>query len=90
MFNNLINTEAQNFSNAQMSPIRVCNENGIGMINNRWKLLDFRKVGMKSKQPLALYYKLGGLLTNCITCLEGNQIGEYFQCLPPTLEQYLI
>ena len=90
MFNNLINTVAQDFSNDQHSPIRVCNENVISLINNCWKLLDYRKVAMKSKQPLALYYKLGALLTNCFTCLDGNQIGEYFDCAPPTLEQYLV
>ena len=90
MFNNLINTVAQDFSNEQHSSIRVCNENAISLVNNRWKLLDCRKIIMKSKQPLAMYYKLGVLLTDCFTCLDGNQIGEYFNCVPPTLEQYLV
>ena len=90
MYNNLINTEAQDFSNERNTPIRVCNENNISLINNKWKVLDYRKVVMKAKQPLTIYYKLGALLTNCLTCLEGNQIGEYFDCAPPTLEQYLV
>ena len=90
MFNNLINTPAQEFSNTRNSPIRVTNENVNGLICNQWKLLDYRKVGLKNRQPLALYYKLGALLTNCLTFLDGNQVGEYFQCVPPTLEQYLV
>ena len=90
MFNNLFNTAAQNFSNDHNAPIRVCNENNISLNNNKWKVLDYRKVIMKAKQPLSIYYKLGALLTNCLTCLEGNQIGEYFNCAPPALEQYLI
>jgi hypothetical protein len=90
MYNHLVNTELQDFSNERNSPIRVCNENNISLINNKWKVLDYRKVIMKSTQPLAIYYKLGALLTNCLTCLDGNQIGEYFNCVPPTLEQYLI
>ena len=90
MFNNLINTPAQDFSNQRNSPIRVSNENINGLICNQWKLLDFRKNGMKTRQPLALYYKLGALLTNCLTCLDGNQVGESFHCQPPILEEYLV
>ena len=45
---------------------------------------------MKTRQPLALYYKLGALLTNCLTCLDGNQVGESFHCQPPILEEYLV
>jgi len=90
MFNNLINTPAQDNSNMRNSPIRVTNENINGLICNQWKLLDYRKIGLKCRQPLALYYKLGALLTNCLTCLDGNQVGEYFHCVPPTLEQYLV
>ena len=67
MYNNLINTAAQDFSNERNSPIRVCNKNNIGLINNKWKVLDYRKVIMKAKQPLSIYYKLGALLTNCLT-----------------------
>ena len=85
----MVNTAAQDFSNKSWCPLRSCNENVISLINNRWKLLDYRKVTMTRKQPLALYYKLGALLTNCITCLDHNQIGEFYNCSLPTLEQYL-
>ena len=36
------------------------------------------------------FYKLGALLTNCLTCLDGNQVGESFHCQPPILEEYLV
>ena len=44
---------------------------------NKWKLLDYRKVDMKAKQPLSIYYKLGALLILPVW-RQGNQIGEYF------------
>ena len=50
MYNNLINTEAQDFSNERNTPIRVCNENNINLFNNKWKVLDYRKVVMKVSQ----------------------------------------
>jgi hypothetical protein len=89
MFNNMINSDAEEISNQRWSPMRVCNENVISLINNKWKLLDYRKVAMVRRQPLGLYYKLGALLTNCLTCLDQNQIGEYYNIDAPTLEQYL-
>ena len=49
----------------------------LDLINCRWKVLDYRKVIKRSKQPLAIYYKLGVLLTNCLTCLvDGNLVSE--------------
>ena len=89
MFNNMINSEAENESNNRWTSMRVSNENVISLVNNRWKLLDYRKVGMVKQQPLGLYYKLGVLLRNCLTCLDQNQIGEYYGVDAPTLEQYL-
>ena len=41
------------------------------------KVLDCRKVDMKAKQPLSIYYKLGALLILPVW-RQGNQIGEYF------------
>ncbi len=48
----------------------------MNLISGRWKVLDYRKVIIRSKQPLAIYYKLGVLLTNCLTDLDGNLVSE--------------
>jgi hypothetical protein len=81
----MINSDAEENSNQRWSPMLVCNENVISLINNRLKQLDYRKVAMVRKQPLGLYFKLGSLLT----CLDQNQIVEYCNIDAPTLEQYL-
>lgn len=39
--------------------------------------------------PVAAYYLVGVLLTNCFTCLRGNQIGDQFLLSPPLLRNYL-
>ena len=89
MYNHLINTPAQNFSNDEWAAMRVANENSLSLVVNQWKYIDFRKIGMVRRQPLGLYFKLACFLTNCITCLDHNEISIYFNCPPLSLEQYL-
>ncbi len=30
------------------------------------------------------------ILTNCYTCITGNQVSAYFDCRPPSLEEYMV
>ena len=83
-----ISSPRQKFSNDLWTHIRVSNENVLTLIGKRWKLLDYHKVMNAKTQPLGLYFKLGCLLTNCLTCLDQNQVGLYFDCDPPSLEEY--
>lgn len=39
--------------------------------------------------PVAAYYLVGVLLTNCFTYLRGNQIGDQFLLSPLSLQNYL-
>ena len=75
--------------NSQMSSVRECVEWGFGKIVQLWAFLDFKKNLKLLLQPVAKYYILGGLLTNCHTCVYGSQTSDYFDLAPPTLEDYL-
>lgn len=39
-------------------------------------------------QDLETHYKVAILLFNAHTCLYGSQTAEYFNMLPPNLEEY--
>lgn len=90
MFNNLINTVAQNLSNDNWAAIRVTNENCLAIVATQWKFIDYRKVTNCSVHPLGIYYELAILLSNCLNTLDHNQVSVYFDLPPPTLEQFLI
>ena len=64
-------TVAQKEFNKRMSKVRVSVEWGFGKITQYFAFLDFRK-SLKSQkillQPIAKYYLVGSLLTNCHTC----------------------
>ena len=45
---------------------------------------------MKIQQsPISKYYFAEALMVNIHTCLDANQNASYFNCLPPSLEDYL-
>jgi hypothetical protein len=52
--------------------------------NNRWKVM---RIGVTAVGPI---YVVSVFLTNIMTCLtHGNQVSDYFECSPLTVEQYL-
>ena len=51
--------------------------------------LDFCKNLKVLLQPVAKYYNVGALLTNCHTCLYGSVTSSFFDLEPPKLEEYL-
>ena len=59
-----------------------------GDIVNYFKFLDFKKnlkIGMSSIGKL---YLVSALLQNAITCLYGNNISEFIDLQPPSLQYY--
>ena len=82
-------TQLQQAFNRQMSEVRVSVEWGFGKIIQYFAYLDFRKNLKVLLQPVAKYYIVGALLTNCHTCLYGSVTSSFFDMEPPTLEQYL-
>ena len=74
--------------NKAMSQVRVSVEWLFGDIVNYFKFLDFKKnlkIGMSSIGKL---YPVSALLQNAITCLYGNNISEFFDLQPPSLQYY--
>jgi len=75
--------------NEGMNRVREAVEWGFGQIVRYFAFLDFKKNMKVLLQPVAVYYAVGALLTNCYTCLYGSQTGQYFGIAPPRLEEYL-
>ena len=80
---------AQMEFNRRMSSVRECVEWEFGNILRLFAFLDFRKDLKVLLSPVAKYYMVGALLTNCHTCLYGNQTSTYFGLDPPSLQEYL-
>lgn len=81
--------ENQRLFNTRMSKVREAVEWEFGKIIQQFAFLDFKKNLKIFLQPVAKYYLVGGILTNCHTCLYGSQSSQYFDCEPPTLAEYL-
>ena len=75
--------------NKDMSSARIAVENSFGITRNLWTAHAFNKHMKLGLQPVAAYYMVAVLLTNCYTCIRGNQTSGRFMMRPPTLHQYL-
>lgn len=82
-------TDQQQDFNRKMSKVRISVEWGFGKITQYFAYLNFHKNLKVLLQPVAKYYQVGALLTNCHTCLYGSVTGAYFDLGPPSLETYL-
>ena len=75
--------------NVDMSRSRIAVEWGFGKVKGNFAYLDFEK-GMKPYlNDIQRYWPVAQILTNCHTCLYGNQTSNYFNLPPPQLEVYL-
>ena len=83
-------TEDQKKFNERMSKVRVSVEWGFGKICTYFAYLDFKKNLRVLLQPVAKYYIVGALMTNCHTCLYGSLSSTFFEVGPPYLETYLL
>jgi hypothetical protein len=75
--------------NKDMSSVRQSVEWGFGKVVSLFAFLDFKKNLKLFLSPIGKYYPVGVLLANCHTCLNGSLVSSYFECIPPTLEEYL-
>lgn len=82
-------TPAEAEFNRAMSSVRVSVEWTFGKIVQLFAFLDFKKNLKLYLQPVAKYYLVGSLLTNCHTCLYGSQTSTFFTVPPPSLDVYL-
>lgn len=83
-----INADEQQF-NDKMKPIRQAVEWGFAKILCEFAFLDFKKNQKLLLQEVEQMYLCATILNNCHTCLYGSQTATYFNCNPPSLEEYL-
>lgn len=60
-----------------------------GQIISLFKFIDYKKCQKLMESPIAKHHVVCALLENCHNCIYGEKHTEYFNCLPPTLEDYL-
>ena len=80
---------AHAFNNVMARP-RTSVEWGYNQVCRKFAYVDWRKQLKIELMPVESIWHFGVFLTNCLTAhCGGNQISDFFECLPPTLEEYL-
>lgn len=74
--------------NLILSGARVSIEWTFGKLLSLFKFTDYVKTQSLFLSPLAKQFKVSVLLLNAHTCIYGSQTSEYFDCDPPTLDDY--
>ena len=72
-----------------MSSCREAVEWGFADILRLWSALDFSYNQRIYGSPIGLQYRVATILTNIHICLYGCQTSFYFNCCPPSIENYL-
>lgn len=83
-------TDERRTFNERMSAVRISVEWGFMRVKQLFAFLAFVPPQRMYSSPVAKYYRVAVLLTNLITCMNGScQTSLYFNCPPPTLEEYM-
>ncbi len=80
----------QRDSNRIMSPMRIGVEWGINKLKCMSPLLSNLYVMKIQQSQVSKYVFAGALISNMHTCLHGSESSKYFDCSPPTLEEYMM
>lgn len=77
--------------NRRMSQVRESVEWGFARTwTQLWQSLSFKKELKLYQQALGKLFPMAVFLSNCKTCFDGgNQVSDYFDLKPPSLETYL-
>ena len=76
--------------NTHMSSVRQAVEWSFDDMATLWAYLDMKRQQRVRLQPVALFYRVATLLTNCYICMRrGNRTSDYFHVLPPDIREYL-
>jgi len=81
-------TEREKLEIDRMSKCRQSIEWDYGHIGELWKKVTYKKGLKLRKQPICWIVSVCFILTNAHVCLNGCQTAEYFNCVPPTLEEW--
>lgn len=86
-------TQRQHDENKAMKRSREGIEWSFGLLTNLWKLASVRdRFKLETNEAAVMaQIRVMHLLTNCYTCIHGNNISSHhsFACQPPELEAYL-
>lgn len=72
-----------------MSSVRVTVEVFFKEVNKYRSAVDFKRKMRIGIGPVGLVYLVAIILINIRNCIHPNQISQYFNCIPPTLNEYL-
>ncbi|XRB08755.1 hypothetical protein NFJ02_37g93100 [Pycnococcus provasolii] len=77
--------------NLQVDFVRIAVEWGFKDINCTWRWLNDKHRNKLGETPLRKHYMNATFLSNLIVCVTGGtQTSAFFECEPPTLEEYLL
>ena len=75
--------------NVLMNSNRVVVEWGFGYVRQLFPLLDNLDALTLSTSAPGETYEVAVFLANCITCMRGNQVSEFYSMMPPSLDNYV-
>lgn len=81
-------TQEERQFNRIMSSFRIAVEHSFGRVVNLWQANEFTRGNSAGISAVGATYIVSVLLTNCHTCLHGNQTSQFFQIEPPNLDTY--
>lgn len=81
-------TAQQTAVNHTLSKTRIANEWIFGTIGNTFPYVTDKGNLLVGRGTPGSIFVVAALLTNALTCLEGNGTSKYFDLTPPTLEAY--
>jgi DDE superfamily endonuclease len=81
-------SQEQLASNKAMAKVRISVENIFGLNIRIWAYNSYKYSLRARHSPVATLYLVGMLLTNIRTCISGNQVSQYFECTPLSLDEY--
>ena len=87
-FRNAVLTREMEDYNSAMSEVRVAVEWLFGDIINSYKFVDFKKQLKIGLSSVGKMYVVSAILRNALTCLYGNSTSNFFDLLPPTIDEY--
>jgi hypothetical protein len=75
--------------NRVMTKIRIAVEWSFGLTGKLYKYVtNWYNLKLRKTKDISSYYFVATLLRNAHVCLYGSQTSKYFECMPPTLEDY--
>lgn len=86
---NVINNPRLILENKALSSARQVIEWDYGDVSKFWSMIAFNKVLKMRRMPVAHMYITAMILRNALNCMYGSITASYFDCLPPTFENWV-